>query len=103
MLQALVKVLDDVSDEEIKSLEVPTGVPLIYELNDDLKPVRHYFVGYALARQLSSDPTCCCLDVTCVRQHAGQRQILLSGICEYVHCVRHILRTNHERASNHVR
>ncbi len=47
LLQALVKILDDISNDEIRSLEIPTGVPLIYELNDDLKPVRHYHVGYA--------------------------------------------------------
>ena len=47
LLQALVKILDDISNNEIRSLETPTGVPLIYELNDDLKPVRHYHVGYA--------------------------------------------------------
>lgn len=44
--QALVKILDDVTNEEIKSLEIPTGVPLIYELNEDMKPVRHFHVGY---------------------------------------------------------
>ena len=42
------KIIDDISNEEIRTLEIPTGVPLIYELNDDLKPVRHYHVGYAL-------------------------------------------------------
>jgi len=47
LLQALVKILDDISNDEIRSLEIPTGVPLIYELNNDLKPVRHYYVGYA--------------------------------------------------------
>ncbi len=47
LLQALVKILDDISNDEIRSLEIPTGVPLIYELNDDLKPIRHYHVGYA--------------------------------------------------------
>jgi 2,3-bisphosphoglycerate-dependent phosphoglycerate mutase len=44
-LRALVKYLDNISDEEIPSLEIPTGVPLIYELDDDLKPIRHYYVG----------------------------------------------------------
>ena len=46
-MQALVKYLDNVSDEDIPSLEIPTGVPLIYELDDNLKPIRHYYVGYA--------------------------------------------------------
>lgn len=45
-MQALVKYLDNVSDEDIPSLEIPTGVPLIYELDDNLKPIRHYYVGY---------------------------------------------------------
>ncbi|KAL3130314.1 hypothetical protein ABBQ38_008146 [Trebouxia sp. C0009 RCD-2024] len=44
-LRALVKYLDKVSDEDIPSLEIPTGVPLIYELDDNLKPIRHYYVG----------------------------------------------------------
>ena len=44
-MQALVKILDDVSNEEIRSLEIPTGVPLIYELNDEMRPVRHFHVG----------------------------------------------------------
>ncbi len=43
-LQAMVKYLDDVSDEEITSIDIPTGAPLIYELADDLKPIRHYYV-----------------------------------------------------------
>ena len=47
LLQALVKILDDISNDKMRSLAIPTGVPLIYELNDDLKPVRHYHVGYA--------------------------------------------------------
>ena len=52
------KILDDISNDEVRSLEIPTGVPLIYELNDDLRAVRHYHVGYA-ASQLS--PTQLCL------------------------------------------
>jgi 2,3-bisphosphoglycerate-dependent phosphoglycerate mutase len=44
-LRALIKYLDDVSDEEILKLNIPTGVPLIYELDDDLKPIRHYYLG----------------------------------------------------------
>src|SRR4030095_13207343 len=38
-LRALVKYLDHISDEEIVGLNIPTGIPLVYELNDDLKPV----------------------------------------------------------------
>jgi 2,3-bisphosphoglycerate-dependent phosphoglycerate mutase len=44
-LRALVKYLDDVSDEEIVSLNIPTGVPLVYELDGELKALRHYYLG----------------------------------------------------------
>jgi len=44
-LRALVKYLDNISDEEIPGLNIPTGVPLIYELDDDLKAIRHYYLG----------------------------------------------------------
>jgi 2,3-bisphosphoglycerate-dependent phosphoglycerate mutase len=44
-LRALVKYLDQVSDEEIVSLNIPTGIPLVYELNDDLRPKKHYYLG----------------------------------------------------------
>jgi 2,3-bisphosphoglycerate-dependent phosphoglycerate mutase len=44
-LRALVKYLDNISDEEIVGLNIPTGVPLVYELDDDLKPIRHYYLG----------------------------------------------------------
>jgi 2,3-bisphosphoglycerate-dependent phosphoglycerate mutase len=44
-LRALVKYLDGISDQEIVELNIPTGIPLVYELNDDLTPVRHYYLG----------------------------------------------------------
>lgn len=44
-LRALVKYLDDISDNDIVELNIPTGVPLVYELDDDLKPIRHYYLG----------------------------------------------------------
>ena len=44
-LRALVKYLDGVSDQEITELNIPTGVPLVYELDDDLKPIRHFYLG----------------------------------------------------------
>lgn len=44
-LRALVKHLDSVSDEEITGLNIPTGIPLAYELNEDLLPLRHYYLG----------------------------------------------------------
>ncbi len=39
------KHLDDVSEEDILKLNIPTGVPLVYELDDDLKPIKHYYLG----------------------------------------------------------
>jgi len=44
-LRALVKYLDNVSEDEIVKLNIPTGIPLIYELDDDLKPIQHYYLG----------------------------------------------------------
>jgi 2,3-bisphosphoglycerate-dependent phosphoglycerate mutase len=44
-LRALVKMLDEVSDEEITGFNIPTGVPLAYELDDDLKPISREFLG----------------------------------------------------------
>jgi len=44
-LRALVKFLDKIPDEEIAGLNIPTGIPLVYELNDDLTPLKHYYLG----------------------------------------------------------
>ena len=44
-LRALVKYLDDVSDDDIVSLNIPTGIPLVYELDNELKPLKHYYLG----------------------------------------------------------
>jgi 2,3-bisphosphoglycerate-dependent phosphoglycerate mutase len=44
-MRALVKYLDGIPDEEIVKLNIPTGIPLVYELGDDLKPARHYYLG----------------------------------------------------------
>ncbi len=44
-LRALVKYLDEVSEEEIVKLNIPTGVPLVYELDKELKPIKHYYLG----------------------------------------------------------
>jgi 2,3-bisphosphoglycerate-dependent phosphoglycerate mutase len=46
-LRALVKYLDDVSEEEITGLNIPTGFPLVYELDDDLQAIKHYYLGDA--------------------------------------------------------
>ncbi|MCX8061074.1 MAG: 2,3-diphosphoglycerate-dependent phosphoglycerate mutase [Anaerolineales bacterium] len=44
-LRALVKYLDNISDEEIVELNIPTGIPLVYELDEDLKPITHYYLA----------------------------------------------------------
>ena len=44
-LRALVKYLDNISDEDIIALNIPTGVPLVYELDDNLKVIQHYYLG----------------------------------------------------------
>ena len=46
-IRALVKYLDGVSDSDIVGLNIPNGIPLVYELDDDLKPLRHYYLGDA--------------------------------------------------------
>jgi 2,3-bisphosphoglycerate-dependent phosphoglycerate mutase len=46
-LRALVKYLDRVSDGDIVELNIPTGIPLVYELGEDLEPIRHYYLGDA--------------------------------------------------------
>ena len=50
-LRALVKYLDNLSDEEIVELNIPTGVPLVYLLNEDLKPLQKYYLGDQEAAQ----------------------------------------------------
>jgi 2,3-bisphosphoglycerate-dependent phosphoglycerate mutase len=44
-LRALVKYLDNIPDSEIVGLNIPTGIPLVYELKDDLKPIKNYYLG----------------------------------------------------------
>ena len=48
-LRALVKYLDNVSDSDIVELNIPTGIPLVYELDETLKPMRSYYLGDAEA------------------------------------------------------
>jgi 2,3-bisphosphoglycerate-dependent phosphoglycerate mutase len=48
-LRALVKYLDSIPDEVIPELNIPTGIPLVYDLDDDLRPLRHYYLGDAEA------------------------------------------------------
>ena len=44
-IRALVKYLDDISDAEITELNIPTGLPLVYELDENLKPIKNYYLG----------------------------------------------------------
>jgi len=44
-LRALVMYLDNIPESDIVELNIPTGIPLVYELDDDLKPLRHYYLG----------------------------------------------------------
>ncbi|MFM2086033.1 MAG: 2,3-diphosphoglycerate-dependent phosphoglycerate mutase [Pseudomonadota bacterium] len=44
-LRALIKMLDGISDDDIVGLNIPNGQPLVYELDADLKPIRHYYLG----------------------------------------------------------
>jgi 2,3-bisphosphoglycerate-dependent phosphoglycerate mutase len=54
-LRALVKHLDAIGDAEIVELNIPTGIPLVYELNDDLTPRRHYYLGDPEAANRAAD------------------------------------------------
>lgn len=95
-MQALVKYLDKVSDEDIPSLEIPTGVPLIYELDDNLKPIRHYYVGYVpLLLHASAVLSMICvlleslytfgIHIYCWNPllHNNARSIILLSLCHY--------------------
>ena len=44
-IRALVKYLDNISDDDIVGLNIPNGVPLVYELDENLKPIKHYYLG----------------------------------------------------------
>jgi len=54
-LRALIKYLDNISDTDIVSLNVPTGIPLVYELATDLNPLRHYYLGDPEAIRRATD------------------------------------------------
>ncbi len=54
-LRALVKHLDGISDDEIVALNIPTGIPLVYELDDDLRPIRHDYLGDPEAAQKAAE------------------------------------------------
>lgn len=53
-IRALVKYLDNVSDDEIVELNIPTGIPLVYELDADLKPIKSYYLGDAEAAKAAA-------------------------------------------------
>jgi len=53
-LRALVKYLDGIPDEDIVGRNIPTGIPLVYELNDDLTPIRSYYLGDEEAVRLAA-------------------------------------------------
>jgi 2,3-bisphosphoglycerate-dependent phosphoglycerate mutase len=63
-LRALVKYLDNVSDEAIVELNIPTGIPLVYELDGELKPVRSFYLGDAEKAKAAAEAV--------ARQAAGQ-------------------------------
>jgi 2,3-bisphosphoglycerate-dependent phosphoglycerate mutase len=50
-----VKFLDSISDQEIVELNIPTGIPLVYELDEALKPMRHYYLGDAEAARKAAE------------------------------------------------
>ncbi len=54
-LRALVKHLDDVSEEDIVGLNIPTGIPLLYELDDDLNPIESRYLGDEEAAQAAAE------------------------------------------------
>lgn len=54
-LRAMVKMLDGISDEEITGLNIPTGIPLLYELDDNLKPISSGYVGDAEAAKAAAE------------------------------------------------
>lgn len=54
-LRALVKHLDQMTNDEIMGLNIPTGVPLVYELDANLKPIKHYYLGDEAAIQAAAD------------------------------------------------
>jgi 2,3-bisphosphoglycerate-dependent phosphoglycerate mutase len=54
-LRALVKYLDDIPEKEIVGLNIPTGIPLVYELDSDLKPLSHYYLGNQAEIQKAMD------------------------------------------------
>jgi 2,3-bisphosphoglycerate-dependent phosphoglycerate mutase len=48
-IRALIKHLDNISDADIVGLNIPNGIPLVYELDENLQPIRHYYLGDSAA------------------------------------------------------
>ncbi|MFM8692471.1 MAG: 2,3-bisphosphoglycerate-dependent phosphoglycerate mutase, partial [Limnohabitans sp.] len=48
-IRALIKYLDNISEQDIVNLNIPNGIPLVYELDAQLRPLRHYYLGDAEA------------------------------------------------------
>ena len=59
-LRALVKYLDDLSEEEVLKLNIPTGMPLVYELDANLKPIKNYYLGDEEAVKAAMDAVANC-------------------------------------------
>ena len=53
-IRALIKYLDNISDEDIVGVNIPNGIPLVYELDANLKPIRHYYLGDAAAAEAAA-------------------------------------------------
>ena len=53
-IRDLIKYLDNISDEDIVGVNIPNGIPLVYELDADLKPIRHYYLGDAAAAEAAA-------------------------------------------------
>jgi 2,3-bisphosphoglycerate-dependent phosphoglycerate mutase len=53
-IRALIKYLDNISDADIVNLNIPTGIPLVYEFTDDMKPIRSYYLGDAEAAKAAA-------------------------------------------------
>jgi 2,3-bisphosphoglycerate-dependent phosphoglycerate mutase len=54
-LRSFVKYLDNIADDEIVKLNIPTGVPLVYELDENMKPIKSYYLGDAEAIKAAQD------------------------------------------------
>jgi len=54
-LRALVKFLDHISDQDIADLNIPTGIPLVYELDSGLRPLKHYYLGDPTAAKKAAE------------------------------------------------